>query len=677
MRALLYFIVAIVILVGGAVFLAPMFISADLVKQEVEAAVESATGRKLTIAGDVSISAWPALAANIGDVTFANAPGAQTENMATMKELRAELAIMPLLSGTVQVDEFVLREPVINLEIARNGTPNWQFEPAAAPADPAPSPQDTSGDDTAPAGDGTSGGGTSGGGTSGGGLAPTEVSLANMTIENGQISYRDALSGAAYNFSDVDVTLNLPSLDEQLVVAGALTWNAERVNIDATVERPRAALEATTTAATVNVASNPVTFDYAGDITFGDALSTAGSLELDVPSVRALSAWTGSPMAEGGGFGPLALSGQLASAGTRYTFSDAAMSLDGMNATGDLVVETAGARPKLSGALSVDQIDTNVYSGQGDAGWSTDKIDFSGLKAIDTDLDLSAGEIIFGNIVIGQSALGLDITNGNLVANLTKMALYQGTGSGKLTLNGRQATPSLAANFNLSGLAIEPFLNAASGFKRLAGTGLFNIAVTAQGSSQAQMVNTLNGTGNIDFRNGAIKGINLAQIIRTALTDPISGWSNATSSDTDFSELNGSFNITNGTLANNDLKMLGPLLRLTGAGRTSIAQQTINYRLKPKLVASLEGQGGAADKAGLDIPVIVTGTWSNPKFAPDLAAVISNPTEILKGVESLEKIQPKDIIRGLLGQEEPAGDAPAEENTQPKPEDVLRGLFGR
>lgn len=667
MRALLYFIIAIVILVGGAVFLAPMFISADLVKQEVEAAVESATGRKLTIAGDVSISAWPALAANIGDVTFANAPGGKADNMATMKELRAELAIMPLLSGTVQVDEFVLRAPVINLEVARNGTPNWQFEPAAAPADPAPAPQDTSGGDTTPAGDGASGGG----------LAPTEVSLANMTIENGQISYSDAQSGAAYNFSDVDVTLNLPSLDEQLVVAGALTWNAERVNIDATVDRPRAALEAATTAATVNVASNPVNFAYAGDLTFGNALSTAGTVELAVPSVRGLSAWTGSPMAEGGGFGPLALNGQLASAGTRYTFSDATMSLDGMNATGNLAVETAGARPKLSGTLAVDQIDTNVYSGQGDAGWSTDKIDFSGLKAIDTDLDLSAGEIIFGNIVIGQSALGLDITNGTLVADLTKMALYQGTGSGKLTLNGRSATPSLAANFNLSGLAIEPFLNAASGFKRLAGTGLFNITVTAQGSSQAQMVNTLNGTGNIDFRNGAIKGINLAQIIRTALTDPISGWSNATASDTDFSELNGSFNITNGTLSNNDLKMLGPLLRLTGAGSTSIAQQTINYRLKPKLVASLEGQGGAADKAGLDIPVIVTGTWSNPKFAPDLAAVISDPTEILKGVESLEKIQPKDIIRGLLGQEEPSGDAPAEEKKQPNPEDVLRGLFGR
>ncbi|MEQ8748115.1 AsmA family protein [Pyruvatibacter sp.] len=674
MRTLLTFIIIIVILAGGAVFLAPMFISADLVKREVEAAVENATGRKLTIAGDVSISAWPALAANIGDVTFANAPGAAEPNMATMKQLRAKLAIMPLFSGTVQVDEFVLSEPVINLEVARNGKPNWQFEPAASPAGETPAPQDT-------------GGPSDTGEAAGQGITPTEVSLAAMTIENGQISYRDTQSGAAYTFSDVDVTLALPSLDQQMTVDGVLTWNGERVNVDAAVERPRAVLDAGTTSATIAVSSNPLTLDYSGDVTFGSALATTGTVDLEVPSVRQLAAWTGSPMAEGGGFGPLSLTGQLASAGSRYTFSNATMALDGMNANGNLVVETSGARPKLSGTLAVDQIDTNVYSGEGDAGWSTEQIDFTGLKAVDANLDLSADEIIFGNIVIGASALDLELTNGRLEAALGRMSLYGGSGSGKLTLNGRQATPSLAANFNLSGLAVQPFLQAAAGFERLAGTGLFNIAVTTQGTSQAQMVNALNGTGNIDFRNGAIKGINLAQIIRTALTNPISGWSNASSADTDFSELNGSFIITNGVLANNDLKMLGPLLRLTGTGSTNIAAQTINYRLSPKLVASLEGQGGEADKSGLNIPVLVTGTWSNPKFAPDLAAVISNPTEVLKGVESLEKLQPKDIIRGLLGQQEPANDnaAPADEaaqeaapeQKQPNPEELLRGLFGR
>jgi len=670
MRGLLIFLLVIVILVVGTVLLAPQFISSDLVKQEVESAVEAATGRKLTIAGDVKITAWPTLGAELGDVTFANAPDGKADNMASMKQLRAELAIMPLLSGEIRVAEFVLQEPVINLEVAANGAPNWQFDVPDAPA-PAPAPAPTSEPgDQAPS-DTSSGGGTT----------PTEVAVSDMRIENGRISYSDAQSGDSYVFEDVDVSVSLPSLDEPLGIDGALTWNDERVTMNSTLARPRVALEGGTTGAEIAVSSAPVNFTYNGDVTLDGDLASNGAVTLDIASVRRLAAWTGNPMAEGGGFGPLAINGQLKSAGSRYTFSNATMSLDGMNASGDLVVNTAGARPKLSGSLAVDQIDTNVYSGQGDAGWSTDKIDFSGLKAIDTDLNLSAGEIIFGNIVVGESALGLDITNGQLAANLTKMALYGGSGTGKLTINGRQATPSLGADFNLSGLAIEPFLNAAAGFKRLKGTGLFNISVTTRGSSQAQMMQALNGGGNIDFRNGAIKGINLAQIIRTALTNPISGWSNATSKDTDFSELNGSFTITNGVLSNQNLKMLGPLLRLTGAGTTSIAAQTINYRLKPKLVASLEGQGGGADQGGLNIPVLVTGTWSNPKFAPDLASVIADPTEVLKGVESIDKLQPKDIIRGLLGQEEGAANdnssGSEDKKTAPDPEKLLKGLFGR
>ncbi len=666
MRAFLTFIAVVLVLLVGAVLLLPMFVSADLVKREVESAVQEATGRELTIAGDVSITAWPALGATIGEVTFANAPGATEPQMATMQELRAELAIMPLLSGEIRVDQFVLLEPVIHLEVARDGTPNWQFEGAPAPAE-APAGEDVPGDGQTP-----------------GGMAPTEVVLADIRVENGRVTYRNAQTGDAHEFSDVDMSVSLPGLDEQMTLDGALTWNAERVNVDVAVDQPRAVIEGGTTPATIKVASNPLNVDYAGSITMGEGLSTDGSVSLDVPSVRNLAAWTGNPMPDGGGFGPLSLSGDVSSRPDRYAFSNAQISFDGTSGTGNMTVLTSGARPKITGALSVDQIDTNVYAGQGDTGWSTDTIDLSGLKAVDADLDLSADEIIFGNIVIGQSALDLGIDNGLMTAVLNKLALYGGAGSGRLTLNGRNATPALAGDFSLSGLAIEPFLKAAMDFDTLRGTGQFNIDVTTTGSSQAQMVQNLNGNGGIDFRNGAIKGINLASIIRTALTNPISGWSSASSQDTDFSELTGSFTITNGVLSNDNLNMLGPLLRLTGAGSTSIPQRTINYRLKPKLVASLEGQGGQGDLAGLNVPVIVTGTWSNPKFAPDLGAVLENPGEALKSLENIEKLQPKDVIRGLLGQDSGgsssggSGAQPEQQKQEkPKPEDLIRGLLGR
>lgn len=669
MRALLKLLAALAVLAVAAIVLVPLLVPAELVKRQVELAVEDATGRQLTIAGDVRISVFPVLAARIGEVRLANAPGARTPDMAQMRELDAQIALVPLLSGRIEIARFILRAPVINLEILPNGRANWDFAPpkSAAPAQSG------------------AGGAPSGGAEEAAG--PAGLTVGELRIEDGRITYADRRSGTAQMVEDVDLSLSLPDVEGPLEVAGALTWNGERVSVSAWLARARALLSGGRTEARLALAAAPVTVDYEGALTRGDVLAAAGQVEIVSPSVRRLAAWTGNPLAPGGGFGPLSLEGRLESAGNRHRFSDVRLSLDGSRATGDLTLMTGGARPKVTGRLDVDQIDTNVYTGEGDGGWSTERIDLSGLRAIDAQLALSVGEIIFGNIVTGASALDLGLENGRLVAALTRLALYEGSGKGRLVLNGRTATPSLAADFTLDGLQLDPFLNAALGFKRLRGTGAFRIDVTASGASQDEMVRNLNGSGAIDFRNGAIKGINLAQIIRTALTNPVTGWANATTKDTDFSELSASFRIAKGILTSNDLKLVGPLLRLTGAGTVSIVARTLDIRLKPKFVASLEGQGGS-DAAGLDVPVRITGSWSNPRFAPDVQAVLENPQETLETIEKLQKLQPKDIIRGLLGQPAgpdtappsggepaPAPNAPAQK--EPSPEELIRGLFGR
>ncbi len=92
---------------------------------------------------------------------------------------------------------------------------------------------------------------------------------------------------------------------------------------------------------------------------------------------------------------------------------------------------------------------------------------------------------------------------------------------------------------------------------------------------------------------------------------------------TDFSAATGTFDITNGVLHNTDFLFLGPLLRVVGAGAVDIGRKRQNFRLEPTAVSSLTGQGGALDEAGFGVfPVLITGTWSNPRFQPDLTAAI-------------------------------------------------------
>ena len=105
--------------------------------------------------------------------------------------------------------------------------------------------------------------------------------------------------------------------------------------------------------------------------------------------------------------------------------------------------------------------------------------------------------------------------------------------------------------------------------------------------------------------------------------------------------------IRNGIVTNNDLALKSPLLRVTGAGTVDQPRRTVTYRLDPKLAATLQGQGGAGNVGGLDVPVIVEGRWDALSFRPDLEALAKGAagkavTNVLKG-QGLPQIIPKGL----------------------------------
>lgn len=678
MSRLIAILAGLLLIVIAAVIVVPMLIPMETYKAKVVELVKTQTGRDLRIDGDVGLSFFPSIAISVGDVGLSNPEWARDSEMASMKEMRAALKLMPLFSGNVEIDSFVLVDPIIHLEVRKDGTPNWQFETAEASAPAA---------EEAPAQEG--------------GTSVSNLSLGEVSIQNGSATYRNAQTGANYAMENVNIDLAMPGLDQPFVADGSLAWNGDEIDIDLTADRPRALTEGGETPVALSVSAPKITTSYEGTLKVIDGIAFAGKVDLDVPSVRELAAWAGNPMPDGEGFGPLSISGQASGTDNTYRFADAKIGFDGMNATGDLSVVTGGARPKVNGNLTVDKIDVNTYladggesggsgggsAGGGDTGWSTEPIDLSGLKAVDANFNFSAGEILFQQIKIGESALKLALANGVLNANLSKLNLYDGHGSGTLTVNGAGKTPQLKADFALSGLKAEPFLTDAAGFSRLQGASAFDVAVSTAGRSQAEMVSALDGQGAMKFTNGKIKGINLAALARTVLSAATTGWQAGGSQDTDFSELGGTFTITNGILKNDDLKLLSPLIRITGAGQADIPKKTLNYRVEPKLAATLEGQGGEQDATGIEVPILITGSWSNPRFAPDLKSMIQNRENIEKTIESIKEDKGKGLLNSLMGK--PAndngsaetgtsGEEPAQtEEKKQSPEDALKKLFGQ
>ncbi len=687
MSRFLSFLFVVVLLVVGVLFAAPSFIPVETYKPQISALVKEQTGRDLTIGGDISLSFLPRLSVTVNEVAFANADWASTPNMATMEQLEIVLKVFPLLRGEIALDRFVLVRPEIDLAYNAQGQANWEFDvPAPEAPATAPTASDASGED-------------------GAGFTPqvTDIQLGRISLIDGRVRYSDARSGAVHEASAINLDVSLPSLDDPLGVDGSLVWNEDTIKLSLDVADPRAFSRGETSEIQFDLSAPKITSNFSGSASLSPALAINGTTSLKIPSVRDLAAWAGQPLAPGGGMGALDLDGQLGVMGDKYTFSDVALSFDGMNGTGSLSVDAGRTRPLLTGDLSLDRLDANTYLAQNDAaagetgsddtssgssgsaasasqGWSDAPIDLSGLKAIDADLKLSVDEILFQDIKVGKSTLGILLNNGKLTASLTELALYEGAGTGRLVLDGSRSTPAVTAKFDLQGISAYPLLRDAASFERLEGLGTIGFDVQTSGHSQKAMMSALSGAGSVNFADGAIRGINIAELMRNVLSAATTGWDGGGSQSTDFSELSGTFTIASGILSNSDLKLLSPLVRITGKGTVNLPEQTLNYRVEPKLAATLEGQGGSQETRGLEVPIVISGPWAAPRFTPDLAAIIANPDGIKDVIDTIKEDGGKGLLEGLLGGRgaaapaEAGGSEPAETS---RPEDVLRGLFNR
>lgn len=673
MKKFLLVLGGLLVLVIAAAVIAPFVVPVETYKAEIEKRALAATGRKLTIAGPVSFSLLPSLAISARDVSFANAAGASNPNMALLDRLEVRLKLWPLLSGEVAIDSFVLDKASLNLETDRQGRGNWQFDKAPAPQARAQNP--------APAQAG------------GRGNPLSELRLGDVRLANGRVSYRDGQSGKVYEADAVNLRLSLPDLDHPLQIDGGLTWNGKPITLGGQVAAPRALIDGKSSAVTLGVGSDLLKLSFKGNAANAQPAKIDGDVDLSVTNLRALAAWLGQPLAVSGtGLGPLAIKGKLAAVmngqGPRVSCDDAEMSLDALRAKGSVMADLAGRVPYVKASLTTNVLDLNPYlpsptgttasaprvpgnapsTGAADVveqGWSTEPLDFSGLRAANADLALKVEGLLIRDIKIGEGSLAVALKDGKLAADLTELALYQGHGQGRVTLDGAGPVPAVGLTLKLAGVQAEPLLKDSIGLDRLRGQAGADMQISGAGRSQRELVAALAGKGAFKFENGAIKGINLASLVRnvsTAFLDAQAG----RAQETDFSELSGSFTMDKGVMRNNDLSLLAPLLRVGGAGTVDLPRRYVSYKVTPQIASTLEGQGGQAQTGGVMIPVLIDGPWDALGYKPDLTALLQDPKGALNN------------LRGVLGNGQQAPAANGGAAPQPaNPVDQLRGLFGR
>lgn len=292
--------------------------------------------------------------------------------------------------------------------------------------------------------------------------------------------------------------------------------------------------------------------------------------------------------------------------------------------------------------------------------WSSATIDLNGLNYIDVQARISAAELSVGDGRFAPAAIEATLASGVLKAQVSNIGAYDGNANGDVTIDASTATPSFAMRADLTGVRALPVLRSLADFDKLDGRMQAKISVRSAGTSQRAIMSNVAGTAFVVFQDGAIRGLNVAQMIRSLTSGTLSGWQEGEEKATDLSQLSASFKIDKGQAQTTDLNLVGPLVKMTGAGTIDLGTKQIGFRVEPKLVMTTEGQGRAADPVGFGIPVMIEGPWGQPRIYPEMQGILDNPEgayaklkEMGKGLFGPNGAGLGAAIGGLLGGGQP------------------------
>jgi len=362
----------------------------------------------------------------------------------------------------------------------------------------------------------------------------------------------------------------------------------------------------------------------------------------------------------------------------------------------DLTADVAqlSQAPSVKFALAVDTLDLDklapptpaapppVPTGDGkqDASKPPAPAPAPAAAADDGNIDLSAlvGPTASGTVKIGQLVVRqvrasevsaeLALAKGKLDVSRLAASLYQGKLGGVLSVdaaNGNQ----LAAKMALAGVSVQPLLIDLAGKDMLSGTGSVALDLKTAGANTYAMTNGLAGSMQMRLRDGAVKGINVAQSLREVKRLLGHAQESAVPADqarqTDFTSLEADLNFAKGVATASRLDVAAPLLRISHGdpARIDFPRRALDFVADVRVVNTSTGQDGKelGVLKGLTIPVHVTGPFDKPVYtlrwgdvAGDLLKRgISQKLKDAMGGEGAGSKEPVEALnkalKGLLG----------------------------
>ena len=577
MRALKIAGAAVSALIAIVVLLLVIGIPSGFMTSAIQARIERETGYRLTISGATRIGVWPSLNVTLNDITLQNPGDRDSSDRLTVGRIEADATLESLWSGHPHITQLTVDRPVVHVPLLRQRNP--QPAPSAKPAT-------SSSEDEA--------------------NAPT---IDHVTVTDGAIEFFNARDRVDNRIDGINADAVIGG-DRKIKVTGSAHASEHplKFEIKATMPAPPVARQ---------------------NIPVGLVLDIPGVLQTPL-SGRAEVRLNGSIVMINGLTGTLG-DGAFNGWASVDIASKPLVKLDLDFQRLDVAVSTAGAGSPVQPS----------QGSQPSQPWSNAPIDLKGLNYVDAQIRISAAALNIGEAQFAPAAIDATLAGGVLKANVSNLGAYGGQANGDLIVDASAGDPTYTLRSDLVGVRALPLLKSAADFDKLDGKMQAKIAVRSSGASPRAIMSNLGGTVFATFQDGAIRGLNVAQMIRSLTSGTLSGWQETREQTTDLTQLAASFRIEKGQATSSDLNLVGPLVRMTGAGTVDLAGKSLAFRVEPKLVMTTEGQGRASDPVGLGIPVVIDGPWAEPRIYPDMAGILDHPDDAYAKL--------KEMGKGLFG----------------------------
>lgn len=300
---------------------------------------------------------------------------------------------------------------------------------------------------------------------------------------------------------------------------------------------------------------------------------------------------------------------------------------------------------------------------------STAEPDLTALKSVDLAGRLQLGSVRLKGLDLSAVDLQLALAGGQL----TLKQFSAGVAGGKVTASGlldaRQKPARYQAHKRVQGVDVRPLLQTLAQTDLLEGKGDLEVEVQGAGLSELALRSRMQGKVNLKLSDGALHGINLAEMIREARATLTGKGADQVKEarKTDFSALTASFRIADGVAQSDDIQLFAPALRVKGQGQTALVPETLDFLFLTSVVESSKGQGGkdVDELKDITIPVRIGGHWQAPSYRLDVKALLSNN-------KLLEEKARKEAERGL---KKLLGDKADNEGVKGVADQLLKGLF--